>query len=86
VPSSWSIKWDTRALKEASRLPAEDQRRIVKAVEALPGNPLLGEAMKGRWKGLRRIRIGVYRAVYALKEEELIILVLTVGHRKELYR
>lgn len=86
MPSSWSIKWDTRALKEASRLPAEDQRRIVKAVEALPGNPLLGEAMKGRWKGLRRIRIGVYPAVYALKEEELIILVLTVGHRKEVYR
>ncbi len=86
MPSTWSIKWDSRALKEVSRLPAEDQKRIVEAVEALPGNPLLGEALKGRWKGLRRLRVGVYRAVYALKEEELIILVLKVGHRKDIYR
>jgi mRNA interferase RelE/StbE len=86
VSSIWSIKWDSRALKEVSRLPAEDQRRIVDAVEALPENPLLGEAMKGRWKGLRRIRVGSYRAVYALKEDELIILVLKVGHRKDVYR
>lgn len=86
MPSIWSIRWDSRALKEVGRLPAEDQRRIVEAVEALPGNPLLGEALKGRWKGLRRLRVGVYRAVYALKEEELIILVLKVGHRKDIYR
>lgn len=86
MPSIWSIRWDSRALKEVCRLPAEDQRRIVEAVEALPGNPLLGEALKGRWKGLRRLRVGVYRAVYALKEEELIILVLKVGHRKDIYR
>jgi mRNA interferase RelE/StbE len=86
VSSIWSIKWDSRALKEVSRLPAEDQRRIVDAIESLPGNPLLGEALKGRWKRLRRIRVGSYRAVYTLKEDDLIILVLKVGHRKDVYR
>jgi mRNA interferase RelE/StbE len=86
VSSIWSIKWDSRALKEVSRLPAEDQRRIVDAIESLPGNPLLGEVLKDRWKGLRRIRVGSYRAVYTLKEDDLIILVLKVGHRKDVYR
>jgi len=86
VPSIWSIRWDSRALKEVSKLPAEDQRRIVAAVDDLHGNPLLGEAMRGRWKGLRRIRVGSYRAVYALKDDDMIILVLKVGHRKDVYR
>jgi mRNA interferase RelE/StbE len=60
--------------------------RIVDAVENLVADPLRGKPLKGRWKGLRRIRVGVYRIIYALRSAELTILVLRVGSRSGVYR
>jgi len=86
VPLVWSIKWDSRAIKEVAEIPEADRKRIVDAVERLAADPLRGKPLKGRWEGLRRIRVGVYRIIYALRKAELTILVLRVGSRSDVYR
>lgn len=84
--SSISIRWDRRAVKEARALPKRDRRRIYKAVERLAGQPLLGEPLSGGWQGLRRLRVGVYRVIYAFDGRELLVSVIRVGHRRAVYR
>jgi mRNA interferase RelE/StbE len=43
------------------------------------------EALTGQWSSLYRVRIGDYRAIYDLKRNERILLVVKIGHRREIY-
>jgi len=49
-------------------------------------NRIEGTQLKGDLTGLRRIRAGQYRIIYEIQKDELIILVVRTGHRKEIYR
>lgn len=82
---SISIRWERRAFKELSRIPKKDRARVVAAVETLKKAPLKGKLLSADWKGLRRLRVGRYRVVYAFDGEVLMISVVRVGHRKEVY-
>lgn len=75
------------AKKELARLPKPDQTRIGSAVNALAQDPRPPRCLKvagvvGCW----RIRIGHYRAVYEIHEERLLVLVIRIGHRRDVYR
>lgn len=48
-------------------------------------NPDIGKQLTGTLKGLRSLRIGDYRVIYKKEIENLIILILAVGHRKNIY-
>lgn len=85
APSA-SIRWERRAVKELQALPKDAQRSIVAAVESLRDEPLKGEQMVAEWKGLRRLRVGRYRVIYAYDGHQFLILVVRVGHRKDVYR
>ena len=84
--SSISIRWERKAVKELQALPIESQRRIFKAVRQLRESPLRGAVMSGDWRGFRRLRIGVFRVIYRFDGEELLVSVVRVGHRREVYR
>jgi len=56
------------------------------AVDKLAEEPLAGGVLKGEFSGLRRLRVGSYRIVYEVSEGELIVLVVRIGHRREIYR
>jgi mRNA interferase RelE/StbE len=84
--SSVSISWDRRAVKELAALAKRDQQRVVAAVEQLRDEPLRGELLSAEWKGLRRLRVGTYRVIYAFDGTRLLISVVRVGHRREVYR
>jgi mRNA interferase RelE/StbE len=84
--SSISIRWDRRAIKELHGLPKDLRNRIFQAVDGLRSNPLLGTALSGEWKGLRRLRVGTHRVIYAFDGRELLVSVIKVGHRREIYR
>ncbi|MGA3112815.1 MAG: type II toxin-antitoxin system mRNA interferase toxin, RelE/StbE family [Syntrophobacteraceae bacterium] len=73
-------------MKDVAEVRKDDRRRIVDAIEKLVADPLKGRPLKGRWKGLRRIRVGLYRVIYVLRRSELTVLVLRIGHRREVYR
>jgi mRNA interferase RelE/StbE len=80
------IRWERRAVKELAGLPRKDRRRVVEAVEALLEDPLAGEPLAAQWKGLRRLHVGRYRVLYGFDGKELLIAVVRVGHRKDIYR
>lgn len=76
-----SVEKDWRAIDKSS------QKRIINKIEReLAKNPKeLGKPLKGQYKGFWSYRIGEYRVIYKISEEEILILVLRVGHRKDVY-
>lgn len=73
-----------RALK---KLPQDVQRRIAGEAALLANNPRPAGVVKMAGdENLWRIRIGDYRVVYEIHDDRLIILVLRVAHRKDVYR
>jgi mRNA interferase RelE/StbE len=84
--SSISIKWERRAVKELARLPKQDQQRIFDAVTLLRDDPMKGIPLSAEWKGFRRLRMGRYRVIYAFDGTELLVSIVRIGHRKEVYR
>ena len=67
------------------KLEKKEQERIVKKFNELEKNPELGKALTANLAGLWSLRFGDYRAIYQIKQNELVILVLKLGHRKNIY-
>ena len=74
------------AAKVLAALSKPDRVRIVAAIDLLCDTPAAGSALKGEFDGLRRLRVGRYRVVYEWQRSELVILVVRIGHRREVYR
>ena len=67
-------------------IPKKDLKRILLAIKSLADNPLPPQSK--RLSGLEqyRIRQGDYRILYSIEDDLLIVFVVAVGHRKEIYR
>ena len=61
-------------------------RQIAKAIDRLAANPALGEFLTGEWKGYRKYRTGRYRIIYRVEHSQLIIYIITIDDRKDVYR
>jgi mRNA interferase RelE/StbE len=83
---SFSVKIKSSAAKGLGSLPRAERERLVAAIDRLGDEPHAGGALKGEFSGLRRLRIGRYRIVYEVLDRELTILIVRVGHRREVYR
>jgi len=83
--NSISIRWDRRAVKELRSLDKRDRSRVFEAVAKLSEDPLRGAPLAGEWKGLRRLRVGGFRVIYAFDGRELLVSVIRVRHRREAY-
>lgn len=77
------------AEKEFKKLDFVVQKTIKEKLILLTTNPDLLKsnikALKGEHKGKFRLRVNQYRVVFQIKDEELIIVVIRIGHRKEVY-
>lgn len=83
----YQVVFRPAALRALESLPAKLQKRIVERVEALAQNPRPHGAKRlVGMEGLYRIRVGDYRVLYRVEDEVLTILVVAVGHRREVYR
>ena len=60
--------------------------RVARAIDRIVGDPMLGSALKGELKGLMKYRVGPYRIIYEVQQRLLLIVVIDIGHRKEVYR
>ncbi len=86
---TWTIKLESRAAKTLKALSKPTKQRIEYFIDQLTGtnNPRnTGKALTGRYSGLWRYRVGDYRLVCQIKDKEIIILVLDIDHRKDIYR
>ena len=84
---TYAVLVDTRAQKEITKLNKDAQRRIVAKIESLARNlrPNGVDKLESS-EELYRVRVGDFRIIYQIKERELIVLVVRVGHRREVYR
>jgi len=82
----YSLRIKQSAFKELQRLDKKERVRLVAAIDQLAENPHIGKLLKGEFSGLRRIRSGNYRVIYEINEGEVLVLVLRIAHRKEIYR
>jgi mRNA interferase RelE/StbE len=83
---SFSIKIKASAAKSLSRIPKAERSRLIQAIDRLRREPLAGGTLKGEFSGLRRLRVGDYRIVYEVLHEQVTVLVVRIGHRREVYR
>ena len=74
------------AARELQRIERSDRERLIAAIDRLAEHPFAGSALKGELRGLRRIRVGDYRLIYEVREQDLVVLVLRAAHRREAYR
>lgn len=83
---SYSLKIKSSAAKSLHRIARPDRDRLVEAIDRLRTTPHAGGVLKGEFSGLRRLRVGKYRIIYEVIERELIVLVVRVSHRRDVYR
>lgn len=81
----YKIRLERSVLKDIKRLSKADKGRIKQSVDQLAENPRKGDPLKGQFKGLWRLRVGSYRIIYSIKDDQLTILILRIGHRKNVY-
>ncbi|MCC6220852.1 MAG: type II toxin-antitoxin system RelE/ParE family toxin [Deltaproteobacteria bacterium] len=86
--SVYAVEFVHSARKEFNKLPLKIQDRIVEALKVLSINPfselLKIKKLKGQ-EQLYRIRIGDYRVLYEVRRTALVVLVVKIGHRREVY-
>jgi mRNA interferase RelE/StbE len=73
------------AEKDIRALPGKVAERVRHGVERLAENPRLGRRLAGELVPFWSYRVGDYRVVYEIRDDELIVLVVMLGHRREIY-
>ncbi|MDJ0636880.1 MAG: type II toxin-antitoxin system RelE/ParE family toxin [Xenococcaceae cyanobacterium MO_188.B29] len=85
--TSYKIEWKQSAKKELKKLDKQVISRILQAVENLADNPYPSNSKKLIGSdAVYRIRVGNYRIIYNIQSSVLIIEVIKIGHRREIYR
>lgn len=85
--SNYRLDFSPTAARQLRKLDTAARRRVQAAIELLADNPRPPGAKKlvggdGEW----RVRTGDYRIVYEIQDQVLLVLVLAVGHRRDIYR
>ena len=83
---TYSLQIKKSAAKSLSKIAKNDRIRLIEAIDRLREEPNAGGVLKGEFAGLRRLRIGSYRIIYEVFDEQLVVLVIRIGHRKDVYR
>ena len=84
---AYSISIDPAALREMKKLTSTVRREVASAINALADDPRPEGAKKlSGSKSSYRIRVGAYRILYRITDKQLLILVVKVGHRRDVYR
>ena len=80
---TYTVRLNTRVGKVLDRLPPDMRRRIVRRLEALEDNPRpRGVEKLAGVEELYRVRVGTYRIVYIIRDRELVVIVVRIGHRR----
>jgi len=82
----YRIELGPRARRELAALERSAQERLVAAIERLATNPHPAGSKKLAARLGWRIRVGEYRVIYEIADERLVVFVIRVGHRRDVYR
>lgn len=87
----WTISYSEAARRDVAKINKQSQKRIREFLEnrvvSLEHPRQLGKPLKGsRFQNLWRYRVGDYRILCEIQNEQIVVLVLEIGHRREVYR
>ena len=86
----WRVEFDRAADRDLRKLGSEAERLITRYLReriATADDPRrFGHALTGDLKGLWRYRVGDYRIVASIEDDRFVVLVVPIGHRREVYR
>ena len=83
----YRIEVKRSAVKALKKIPKPDRKRIADKIDSLSEEPPNPETTKMKGDNpFHRIRVGDYRIVYEIQNEVLVILIVKIGHRKDIYR
>ena len=86
---AWRVELSPAAERQLGKLGSVDARRIAKElrqVAALDDPRQRGKALTGEFAGLWRYRVGDWRVIAKIEDRRLVIVVIALGHRREVYR
>ncbi|MGM0542598.1 MAG: type II toxin-antitoxin system RelE family toxin [Pseudomonadota bacterium] len=84
--ASYKLVFKQSVSKDFRSIPNKDVARILQRIEELPYNPRPVGSEKLSGQERYRIRQGVYRIIYEVVDELLVVTVVKVGHRKHVYK
>jgi len=84
--ASYRVLIKPSAVKELERLPAKDRKRVASRITSLATDPRPPGADKLSGHEKYRLRQGDYRILYAIDDADVTVLVVKVGHRRDVYR
>ena len=84
--ASYELAFKKSVAKDLRAFPKADVKRILQRIRALADDPRPPGCEKLSGEERYRVRQGVYRIVYAIDDHVLIVLVVKVGHRRDVYR
>ena len=82
----FELRFKPSVAKDLRGIPKTEVRRLLKRIEALRDDPRPGGSEKLTGGDLYRIRQGMYRIVYSVDDAAVVVEVIKVGHRREVYR
>lgn len=83
---SYKLLIKPSAVREIEDLPKKDRLRVIRRIQALAGDPRPPGCEKLSAQERYRVRQGSHRIVYSIDDDEGTVLVVKVGHRKDVYR
>lgn len=82
----YKIAYTREAKERIDKLDNKKKRQIKEAIERLARNPETGKRLLHEFAGLFSYRSGDYRIIYRVDHHEILVIILTVGHRKDIYK
>ena len=83
---SYTVEILRSAQKQLAAIDRQDQPRVISAIRTLANEPRPPGCKKLTGRPAWRIRVGVYRVIYEIHDNRLLVLVVAIGHRREVYR
>jgi mRNA interferase RelE/StbE len=84
--AQFKVEFSKRVAKDLRGIPKKEVEAILLKIRDLAEEPLPPAAKKLKGDELFRIRIGNYRVIYEIRGQSLVVFVVKVGHRKDVYR
>lgn len=86
---AWKVELDHQAEKDLDRIDRQEARRILvflfERVAKLDDPRSIGEALRGQLGGLWKYRVGAYRIIAQIRDAEILVVVVRIGHRSKVY-
>ncbi|MBI2982274.1 MAG: type II toxin-antitoxin system RelE/ParE family toxin [Deltaproteobacteria bacterium] len=84
---AYKVQYAAGVVKDLKNLPKQVKEKALHVVEAVLARiPTMGKPLSGPYKGLWKYRMGDFRIIYSIEQAQLVVFVLRVRHRKDVYQ